>query len=71
VQRQTQSTDRQHDQVVVEVRHNQLEWLYSAGDNMTFPGVGYWHHLQATKKQDKEPDKFPSSCQYRIEESKG
>lgn len=29
------------------------------------------HTLQATKKQNKEPDNFPSSCRYRIEESKG
>lgn len=49
----------------------ELEQLQHASDNMIFPGAEYWHSLQATKKQDKEPDKFPSNCRHRIEESTG
>lgn len=51
--------------------HISLEPSAPAGDNARFPCARSLHTLQATKKQDKEPDKFPSSCRYRIEESKG
>jgi hypothetical protein len=48
-----------------------LEPSAPADDNAHFPCARSLHTLQATKKQDKEPDKFPSSCRYRIEESRG
>ena len=51
--------------------HNLLERSTPTGDNVGFPRARTLHTLQATKKQDKEPDHFPSSCRYRIEESKG
>lgn len=50
---------------------SKLEMAVYAGDNAGFPSAGGRHTLQATKKQDKEPDNFPSGCRYRIEESKG
>ena len=48
-----------------------LEWAGCTGDNARFRSARCLHTLQATEKQDKEPDNFPSSCRYRIEESKG
>jgi hypothetical protein len=49
----------------------QLEMTVCAEDNADFPSAGVRHALQATKKQDKEPDKYPSGCRHRIEESTG
>lgn len=51
--------------------HPELEPLLLPGDNVTFPRASFKHSLQATKKQDKEPDNIPSSCRHRIEESTG
>lgn len=48
-----------------------LERVSFAGDNVTYRSTRCLQTLQATKKQDNEPDTFPSSCRHRIEESRG